>query len=369
MPDSEAPAEFVEPASSRTSVVDSLSSETESLTLSDYGFDISVSQSPVSSLAESELVIPSYTLSPIVGYEWIRIPLEQNLKQMLIKITDTEDLESVTSLRLRVIASDFSLQRVPVYLPHLTELNLDGSALMSLRDLGCDMIKLKILRVNRTGINSLDGISGFPLLIELHAGFNNIRNVSPCSRLTQIEVLDLKKNIISDVNSVSFLELCPTLKYLTLTENPVSLVDNYYGIVKNFLPDLISLDGIYYNEQDKLIEPDSNSTRTVSRLPIISKRNEDTNKLIIPRNIKRPTTAGAIGCGNKAKEKLLPIRPSTARQATDSDFSNIIDGSHLSLKDIRKLFVPSKLTSGRPMCGNPALALLKKRNNSAWEED
>lgn len=248
MPDSEAPAEYVEPSSSRTSIVDSLPSESESLTLSDYEYEINVSQSPVSSSSESELIIPSYTLSPIEGYERIRIPLEHNLNQMLvrinlfitfiinmykekralalkqhpiylyvtrndsittdmnklhvdfklllqIKITETEDLESVTSLRLRVIASDFSLQRVPVYLPHLTELNLDGSALMSLRDLGCDMNKLKILRVKRTGINSLDGISSFPLLIELYAGFNNIKNVSPCFKLTQIEVLDLKKSV------------------------------------------------------------------------------------------------------------------------------------------------------------------------------
>lgn len=44
---------------------------------------------------------------------------------------------------------------------------------------------------------------------------------------------------------------------------------------------------------------------------------ENINKQIIPRNVKRPCTAGAISCGNKEKQKLLPIRPSTARRATD----------------------------------------------------
>lgn len=35
----------------------------------------------------------------------------------------------------------------------------------------------------------------------------------------------------------------------------------------------------------------------------------------------------------------------------------MVNGSDLKLQDVYKLFVPSALTSGRPLCGNPAVGL------------
>lgn len=117
-------------------------------------------------------------------------------KNSQIKVTETEDLETVTSLRLYVIARDFSLQRIPQFLPHLRELNLNGSCLMTLRDLGCGMQNLEILHVARTGLNSLDGLLGLTGLIELYAPSNKIKDLSPCSALQNAQVLDLGKLVL-----------------------------------------------------------------------------------------------------------------------------------------------------------------------------
>lgn len=110
-----------------------------------------------------------------------------------MKVTDTNDLESITKIRLRVLARDFSINRIPIYLPNLTELNLDGSGLFSLRDLGCEMKNLTILHVTRCGLNSLDGLFGLQALVELYAGSNNINDLSQCACLPEIVKLDLKK--------------------------------------------------------------------------------------------------------------------------------------------------------------------------------
>lgn len=80
-------------------------------------------------------------------------------------------------------------------MPQLTELNLDGSALLSLRDLGCDMTNLTILHVTRCGLNSLDGLFGLQTLIELYAASNNIDDLSSCACLPDIKKLDLRKYI------------------------------------------------------------------------------------------------------------------------------------------------------------------------------
>lgn len=49
------------------------------------------------------------------------------------KVCGTERLETVTSIKLKVIAEETSLQRLGVYMPALCELDLTGSYLRSLR--------------------------------------------------------------------------------------------------------------------------------------------------------------------------------------------------------------------------------------------
>lgn len=100
MPQTEAPVEKSEPASSRVSVVDSSPSETESLlSLSDTEFEISVANSIANSSHSDDIVLEveaignesdqlepsSAPLSPVVDYDKWKLPIEYNLKQMLVR--------------------------------------------------------------------------------------------------------------------------------------------------------------------------------------------------------------------------------------------------------------------------------------------
>lgn len=110
-----------------------------------------------------------------------------------LKTTGVEDLQSITKIKLRVIANEVGLQNLNIYTPNLTALTLDGSQILSLRDLGCSLQNLKILRVNNCSLTSLDGLYGLENLEELYAGDNEIADVLSCSCLTKVKTIDFRR--------------------------------------------------------------------------------------------------------------------------------------------------------------------------------
>ncbi|XP_066261096.1 leucine-rich repeat-containing protein 56 [Euwallacea similis] len=88
------------------------------------------------------------------------VPLEHNIRELLVRTSDTENLETVTQIKLRIIARELALQQLGINLPSLRELVLDGSIISSLRDLGYGLRSLKILRVNRCQLSCIDGVLG-----------------------------------------------------------------------------------------------------------------------------------------------------------------------------------------------------------------
>lgn len=109
------------------------------------------------------------------------------------KAAGLDDISGVTQVKLQVISVDVSLQYLSYHTPLLRELILDGSIISSLRDLGCGLKCLKILRINRCGLKHLDGTFGLESLEELYATKNAIKDISPCYNLPNIKVLDVRK--------------------------------------------------------------------------------------------------------------------------------------------------------------------------------
>lgn len=97
----------------------------------------------------------------------------------------------IQQIKLRIISSAISLHRLPYFMPHLRVLNLEGSMLFSLRDLGCDLSSLIYLNISRCGLKSLDGTNGLSNLTELVVDFNLIEDAGPCSNLPQIKKISL----------------------------------------------------------------------------------------------------------------------------------------------------------------------------------
>ncbi|XP_063708734.1 leucine-rich repeat-containing protein 56 [Culicoides brevitarsis] len=179
-----------------------------------------------------------------VTYSPIVIPAEPSLDELLRQVSGTEALNTVTEIKLRVISHMISLQRIPMFCPNIKILNLEGSVVGSLRDLGTDMRTLLHLNVSRCGLRTLDGTNGLVKLEELVADNNEIEDANPVTNLPSIKKLSLKGNKITKVASVSFLALCHTLTMLDLNDNLITETKDYRKAVKRSIPQLVVLDGI-----------------------------------------------------------------------------------------------------------------------------
>lgn len=106
------------------------------------------------------------------------------------RTTGTDDLASVTEVKLRVISRDAGLQHLSVHTPNLRELTLDGSVVSSLRDLGCRLHSLKVLKVNRCKLKCLDGLNGLRNIEKLYAANNKLTDLTPCTSLEFVRHID-----------------------------------------------------------------------------------------------------------------------------------------------------------------------------------
>ncbi|KAL9848927.1 leucine-rich repeat-containing protein 56 isoform 2-T22 [Geothlypis trichas] len=277
---------------------------------------------------------------------------------------------------MRVDTREISLGNFGVHLPNLRELKLNNSLLVSVRDLGTSLSRLRVLWMARCGLSDLDGISSFSSLKELYIAYNNISDLSQLTWLDHLEVLDLEGNNIEDINQVQYLRLCCKLSHLTVEGNLICLKPNaesaedpdynYRAEVKKLIPHLKYLDGI----------PASQTTLLPSK-----KVHEDS--LIIKESIKEGGLAKDISwlgpcLGEVAKQSECSPKPPTtsrpesaqcsANAGTSSDASLLGGGCPLPDPTVfpDKLFTKddsSDLTHGlrQVICGNPAKALHVRR--------
>ena len=104
--------------------------------------------------------------------------------------------------------------------PHLTEVSLNGATGVG-EDLSflANAASLKILRVDDTGITSLNGLSGKPALHDLTAARNQINDITALDALDNFCNLDLHDNQITDLSTL------PVIDYWTLAlhQNPLDV--------------------------------------------------------------------------------------------------------------------------------------------------
>jgi len=122
----------------------------------------------------------------------------------------------VLTFKFKFDCANDSLQQLGEFLPNLRELNLKGSVLNSLRDLGINMQNLIVLNVSSTQLLSLSGIVAFPRLQELYASYNRISDLSELYFNETIEILDLEGNDIEDIQNLEYLQSISKLQDLNL---------------------------------------------------------------------------------------------------------------------------------------------------------
>ena len=88
----------------------------------------------------------------------------QNIIEYLISkhaITESEDLKKNSSISLKVKENFGMLNEFGQYLPNLEELNLNGSVLKSVEEIGTSFINLKILNITNCSVYDLSGKDSF----------------------------------------------------------------------------------------------------------------------------------------------------------------------------------------------------------------
>ncbi|XP_017460855.1 PREDICTED: uncharacterized protein LOC108354174 [Rhagoletis zephyria] len=189
---------------------------------------------------------------PVVQLLPINLPPqlpEPSLDELLRRVTGRNDLHNVETVRLRVISYTISLARLPLFLPRLQHLDLSGSVLCSLRDLGYGLMHLNYLNVSNCGLNSFDGTSGLPAVRILIADGNMIQRVDPLTELPLLQHLSAQNNRISDLGLLTFLGLCPNLQELELQGNPVVNLPLYRTTLQRSIPTLRLLDRAVLGEE------------------------------------------------------------------------------------------------------------------------
>uniref|UniRef100_A0A182M0Q7 U2A'/phosphoprotein 32 family A C-terminal domain-containing protein n=1 Tax=Anopheles culicifacies TaxID=139723 RepID=A0A182M0Q7_9DIPT len=309
---------------------------------------------PVARIAPLE---PSFVPTP-QRYFPIVIPAEPTIEELLRQAAGTQDLATVNEIKLKVISHMTSLQRIPCFIPQLRSLILEGSIVMTLRDLGCDMTFLRYLNVSRCSLKHLDGTTGLESLEELVADYNLIEEVGPCSNLTNIKKISLKGNRITDLGSVTFLALCEKLEVLDLRENFVSDDPSFWHVLRTNIPQLRCLNETQFREMASDDTDLSSSDYRSSSSGSI----ED-----VQRGRWDGPMAESNGRGDVPPTcDRVPRRPITAsieRRVT----LELLDQQRPSTADPAK--IKAQLTSGEPVVGSVITkARRRRRQRTAWGE-
>ena len=125
----------------------------------------------------------------------------------------------LTSLSLKIDKNFNMMNDIGYRLPNLIELNLQGSEIESIMDIGTSFNKLEKLNVSGCGLIDLSGIICFQNLKELNASNNKITDLIDIEMCEELKYVDLSNNLISDENNLLFLNSCPNLQKVNMTGN------------------------------------------------------------------------------------------------------------------------------------------------------
>ena len=129
--------------------------------------------------------------------------------------------QGLTSLTL-IINKNFNMMNDIGYrLPNLIELNLNGSEIESIMDIGTSFNKLEKLDVSNCGLNDLSGIICFKNLKELNAANNKISDLIDIEMCDELKIIDLSNNLISNQENLIFFNSCKKLQKAILTGNKI----------------------------------------------------------------------------------------------------------------------------------------------------
>ncbi|BFZ03963.1 hypothetical protein BsWGS_07002 [Bradybaena similaris] len=323
------------------------------------------------------------------------ILLEQYLSPGKLQLlAGVDDLKTVETLDLKVDSRETSLGNFGSLLPNLLELNLNGSRISCMRDLGSSLRKLRVLWMARCGLEELDGISALSELRELYLEYNEISDVSPLSMLEHLQVLDLEGNNIDDVTQLQYLSLCPKLRKLAIDGNPICVdpklaqEQSGYDIretVRKLLPDLRILDDERLDEESSscrrnVFDEDWAYLEELQAEALLQNQHSQQQEEATSAGDRPPTAAFQPAAEYRPGSALRPssgfcsVSSSKRPSTTSGSSTSLVDPVAVSNRPISSDAVDgiesvSDLTMGGVICGNPSKALRQRKQGKVGSKE
>jgi chromosome segregation ATPase len=171
-----------------------------------------------------------------------------------------EDIEEINSLNLnnklkiknlKILHSKIINLKGIQDFKNLTSLDLSSNKITSINIYLKSMKVLKTLSISCNLLTNVSGIEYLTSLEEVNLSHNKITTIDAFNLLSDssqsLRLIDLKDNLIQNLNQVVYLQGLSNLEILILAEregsNPICAFDNYYDFIRDTLPQLKQLDG------------------------------------------------------------------------------------------------------------------------------
>ena len=200
---------------------------------------------------------------------------------------------NLEKIELKIDLEEIAFHKFGSHLPNLRELKLSNSNIDSIRSLGADWKSLQVLWVVQTGLQSIDGISAFPVIKELYCAFNLVKSLSALFLNETIQCLDVEGNQIEDFEEIEALQYCTSLFTLNLEGNPISKHSSYRDTVFKSINSLLLLDDLEKKsdiqaEASEELDIIMNSVRETSR---VTKKTLENSRTKTEKNIFTDTSS------------------------------------------------------------------------------
>jgi Leucine-rich repeat (LRR) protein len=235
----------------------------------------------------------------------------------LLSLKTDHDFETLDSLEAQVDTRDLTLSFLGDTFPNMKKLRLNNSVIPSVRDIGCTLVNLRFLSLARCNLTSLDGISTISeRLEELYLAFNKLTDVCDLMCMERLRIVDLEDNLLQNVNDVEILNLCPSLKALTLAGNPATAIPDYFERVRALLPQVTYLDERRIKPKRKPLRSPSQVVEIeVPEVVVVAKSRDEDDEHVMTALLddlvedRPPTSRAVYGFGNgfartPVKEKM-----------------------------------------------------------------
>ena len=216
------------------------------------------------------------------------------------------EIKSLEKLSLKINKDFDILNQFGQYLPKLVELRLNFSGINSIEEIGSSFKNLKMLQITNCEMRELTGkikyhfigLICFQQLEVLDLSYNKISDLIEFEMCSSIYKLNLRNNLISDQENISFLSGMSSLKWLNLNENPIKKNNNYNEMIQDKLSQVE-----YIDKDEELFKSNSFLDETFLEEGLNTKNSMDcmystyilgankTKSTIESNNSSRPTTA------------------------------------------------------------------------------